>query len=170
MSVFKPLMYQKSILNINYSKLKKKGIEMLIFDLDNTVLMVGEDLPEKEVVDLFQKLNKDFKVVIASNNIQRKVKRIADYLQCDYLYSMMKPTKKIKKYLDKRYKLNGDKVAIIGDQVVTDIFVGNRLGLHTILVDPLSDTDYKITFFNRFLEKRIMKRMKFKKGEYYEEE
>ena len=163
-------MYQKSILDIDYEKLKKKGIRLLIFDLDNTILKMGDDLPEECIIDLFKNLNKEFKIVIASNNIQRKVKKIAEYLNCDYLYSMMKPTIKIKKFLDKRYNLDSSKVAIIGDQIVTDIFVGNRLKLYTILVDPLSEKDFKITFFNRWLEKKIMKRINLKKGEYYEKE
>ncbi len=169
MSIFKPLVYKKSIFDIDYDKLKSKQIKMLIFDLDNTILKVGDELPNNETLLLFKKLSKDFKIVIASNNIQKKVKKIAEYLNCDYLYSMMKPTKKIKKFLDKRYHLESSKVAIIGDQIVTDIFVGNRLGLYTILIDPLGNIDYKITFFNRWLEKGIMKKIKIKKGEYYGE-
>ena len=47
--------------------------------------------------------------------------------------------------------------------------MGNRLNMHTILVDPLGKKDLKITFFNRWLEERIMKRIKVKRGEYYEE-
>ena len=60
-------------------------------------------------------------------------------------------------------------VAIIGDQVVTDIFMGNRLHMHTILVDPLGNKDLKVTYFNRWLENKIMKRIKVKRGDYYEE-
>ena len=170
MSVFKPFVYQKNIFSIDYDKLKEKGFSLLIFDLDNTIVEIGEELPNEKVCNLFNRLHKDFKLVIASNNIQRKVKKIAEYLNCDYLYSMMKPTKRIKKFLDKRYNIDNNKVAIIGDQIVTDIFVGNRLGIYTILVDPLSNVDFKITSLNRFLEKKIMKRIGLKKGEYYEKE
>ena len=35
-------------------------------------------------IQLFKELSKDFKLVIASNNIQKKVSKIADYLNCDY--------------------------------------------------------------------------------------
>ena len=60
-------------------------------------------------------------------------------------------------------------VAIIGDQIMTDINMGNRLGMKTILVDPLGEKDLKITFFNRLMEKIVLKRIKVKRGEYYEE-
>ena len=169
MSIFKPLMYQRSIFTINYDKLKKREMVLLIFDLDNAILKVGDVLPDRETIDLFEKLNRDFKIVIGSNNFQKKVSKIAGYLNCDYFSGMMKPTKRIKKFIDKKYNIDYSKVAIIGDQVMTDIFVGNRIGLFTILVDPLSSKDYKITFFNRLIEKKIMKRIKINKGEYYEE-
>ena len=167
-SMFKPLMYQKNIFNINYDYLISKGIKLLIFDLDNTILKVGDDMPSSKTVDLFKKLNNKFKIVIASNNVKKKVKKTADYLNCDYLYSMMKPTIKIKKFLDKRYHMKNNEVAIIGDQIVTDIFVGNRLKIFTILVDPLGEKEFKITFFNRLIEKRILKKIKIKRGSYYE--
>lgn len=168
MSLFKPLMYQKNVFSIDYEKLKSNGIIMLIFDLDNTLLKVGSEVPDSEIVNLFKKLKKDFRIVIASNNIQKKVSKIAEILGCDYLYSLMKPTKRIKKFLDRKYNIDYAKVAIIGDQVMTDIFVGNRIGLFTILVDPLGKKDYKITFLNRYIEKKIMNKIKIKKGEYYE--
>ncbi len=168
-SIFRPMMYQKNIYTIDYNKLKQKKIEMLIFDLDNTLLKVGNELPDNETIELFKRLKKDFKIVIASNNIQKKVGKIAEILGCDYLYSLMKPTKRIKKFIDKKYNIDYAKIAIIGDQVMTDIFVGNRIGLFTVLVDPLGQKDYKITFLNRYIEKRIMNKIKIKKGEYYEE-
>ena len=38
MNLFYPSIYNKNILNINYEKLKEKGIKLLIFDLDNTII------------------------------------------------------------------------------------------------------------------------------------
>lgn len=36
-----PDMYKKNIFDINYDKLKKKGIKCLIFDLDNTLALIA---------------------------------------------------------------------------------------------------------------------------------
>ena len=60
-------------------------------------------------------------------------------------------------------------VAIVGDQIVTDIFMGNRLLMCTILIDPMANKDLRITYFNRWLERRILKIIRLKRGEYYEE-
>ena len=168
MGKFKPRMYFKSIFDINYKLLKNKNIKVLIFDLDNTVALVNEKLPSKKVIDLFSKLRNDFKVFIASNNYKERVRKIGNALGVHAFYSVKKPSKKIKKLLLKEYDVNMSDVAIIGDQIVTDMFMGNRLGMYTILVDPMGE-DLKITFFNRLVEKIIIKRIKVKRGNYYEE-
>jgi predicted HAD superfamily phosphohydrolase YqeG len=65
-----------------------------------------------------------------------------------------------------------NEVAIIGDQIVTDVFMGNRLHMYTVLVDPLGEKDLKVTFFNRLLENRIISHLSKKgileRGKYYE--
>ena len=40
-------------------------------------------------------------------------------------------------------------MAIIGDQLVTDIYAGTRYGIITVLVDPLGEKDLWVTKFNR---------------------
>ena len=59
--------------------------------------------------------------------------------------------------------LQPDEVVVIGDQLLTDVLGGNRVGLHTILVVPVAQTDGLVTRFNRKIERRIMRNMK-KKG------
>ena len=40
MDIFIPDIYQKSIYDINYNKLKKAGIKCILFDLDNNILNI----------------------------------------------------------------------------------------------------------------------------------
>ena len=168
MSKFKPNMYYKSVFDIKYNLLKDKGIEVLIFDLDNTILLVDEKEPNNKVIELITKLSKDFKIFIASNNYKDRVRRVGNKLGVHAFYLIRKPSKKIKKLLLKKCKVKMNEVAIIGDQIMTDIYMGNRLGMKTVLVDPMGEKDLKITFFNRVMEKIILKRIKVKRGNYYE--
>lgn len=168
MAVFKPKRYYKNIFDINYDNLKNNGIKVLIYDLDNTITKVDEELPNTEVLELFEKLNKDFKIFIASNNEEDRVKKIGKYLGVHAFYKVSKPSKKIKKLLLSKYQVQMKEVAIIGDQIVTDIFMGNRLHMETILIDPIADKDLRITCFNRWLERRILKIIRLKRGDYYE--
>ncbi len=170
MSKFTPKMYYQDIFHINYALLKEKKIKVLIFDLDNTIIKIGDDLPSQEVVDLFSSLSKDFTLLIASNNIKPRVRRIGNYLGIHSFYSTLKPTKRLKRLLIKELDNGFNEMAIIGDQIVTDIYLGNKLNIYSILVDPMGDKDMFVTYFNRWLEKRIMKRIKLKRGGYYEED
>ena len=72
-----PKMYQKSIFDISYDKLKEKGIKCLVFDLDNTLGLIDQELPNSDVVELFNKLKKDFDLYILSNN--SKTERVDKY-------------------------------------------------------------------------------------------
>ena len=51
--------------------------------------------------------------------------------------------------------LESHETAILGDQLFSDILGGNRTGLFTILVNPISKKDFFITRFFRQLEKIV---------------
>ncbi len=52
-------------------------------------------------------------------------------------------------------------LVVVGDQMLTDVLGGNRLGLYTVLVRPISPTDEGFfTKVNRTLEKAALKMMK----------
>ena len=53
MEVFRPDIYQKSIYDIDYIKLKNMGIRCLLFDLDNTLAPIDKDVPDKKLLDFF---------------------------------------------------------------------------------------------------------------------
>ena len=168
MGIMRPKLYYKSVFEINYSLLKEKNIKVLIFDLDNTIVLTSEDEPSDKIKDLFSKLNNEFKVFIASNNHKERVRSIGKALGVHAFYLVKKPSKKIKKLLLQKCTVAMNEVVIIGDQVVTDIFMGNRLGAYTVLVDPMGK-DLKRTFLNRTMERIILKIIRLKRGNYYEQ-
>lgn len=169
---FYPNMYQKDIFNINYSKLKKIGIKCLIFDLDNTIALIDQQVITKDTKKLLLSLKKNFKIIIISNNITSRVEKYANYLGCDFVANAMKPLSRSYIKIRKKYNLKKEEMCMIGDQLVTDIYGGNRYNIFTILVDPLGSKDLKITSLNRLIERIIIKRYEdkqiMKKGVYYE--
>jgi len=170
MKIFKPKKYYKSIFDINYNKLKDDNIKYLIFDLDNTLGLIDEGVINDKTKNFLNKLQKDFKIIIASNNNKDRVLKFVNGIDIDVFAFSLKPSGKIFRYLKKKYTKNMNEVAIIGDQLLTDILVGNRFGMLSIMIDPLGEKDLKITSFNRFLERKIFKRINFKRGNYYEKE
>ena len=169
---FYPNMYQKRIQDINYKKLKKLGIKCLVFDLDNTIALIDQHIITDEVKKLLVSLKKDFQIVIISNNVTSRVKTYAEYLECDFVANALKPLSREYQKIRKKYGFQKQEMCMIGDQLVTDIYGGNRYGMFTILVDPLGNKDLKITSLNRLIEGKILKRYAknsiMKKGEYYE--
>ncbi len=168
-----PKMYKKSVLDVNYEKLKEKNIKYLLFDLDNTILEIGKDIPKKEICTLIKNLKKDFNIYIISNNSSKKrLDKVSQCLQIPYIHFAMKPFSFGFKRIIKKHNLNKSDVCLIGDQIMTDILGGNRFGIYTVLVEPIGEKDLKVTSLNRFLEKRKLKKLEemklFKKGEFYE--
>lgn len=172
MQNFIPDIYQKSIYDIDYQKLKKKGIKCLLFDLDNTLVPVNTDVPTKKVKELFAILEKDFKVIILSNSGKKRLIPFKEGLNVDTSASSRKPFKK--KYLKimNIYNFKYHEIAAIGDQLLTDIFGANRIGITSILINPIGEYEKFCTKINRFFEGFIYRRLKrkglFQKGEYYE--
>ena len=169
MKIFMPKIYQKDIYQINYAKLKDLGYKILIFDLDNTLGSPKEIVCSKKNKEFLNKLQKDFQVIVASNSRKNRVLNFIDDIDCDFISLSLKPTLRSIRKIKKKYQIPYSKMVIIGDQVMTDIFMGNRVGLLTILVDPLKE-DLKITALNRKIENMINKKNKIVRGSYYEKE
>ena len=167
MSKFVPKVYQKDIFSIDYKKIKKMGYKLIIFDLDNTIGKVKDGKCDKKTVDFLNNLNKEIPIVIASNSLKKRVKEFCKDLECETYSFSLKPTLKNIRKIKNKYNLEYDKMVIIGDQLLTDILVGNRKGLLTILVDQIDSYDLRKTRINRKIEKIIKKKYNMKKGEYY---
>jgi len=171
--IFIPDMYQKSIYTINYEKLFEDGIRCLLFDLDNTCVPYEEKKPSKKLKDLFDRLKENgFKVIIFSNATKKRLEPFKNTLIVDCSYSSKKPSKRKFLKVLKMFEYDLSETAIIGDQLFTDIYGGNRVGIKTILVNPMSDKDMPVTKIFRKLEKRQYKIMKKRGiltlGKYYD--
>ena len=92
--MYKADMYQKDIFSINYDKLKKIGIKVLVYDLDNTIIEKKKNVIDDKVKKLFNKLKKDFKIIIISNTWnKKKIEYVSDELDVSYIMNARKPFK-----------------------------------------------------------------------------
>ena len=168
-----PDIYQKSIYYINYDKLYKKGIRCILFDLDNTITPSHIKKPTKRLKKLFDELrDKGFKVIIMSNAPKHRIEPFKTYLNVDACAFSLKPRKDKYVRIMEKFKYKHTEVAAVGDQLLTDIYGANKLDITSILVNPLTDHDFSVTFINRIIEKfiydRLDKKDLFMKGKYYE--
>lgn len=173
MEKYIPDMYQKSIYTVDYQKLMDRGVKCILFDLDNTLVPFHIKHGNEKIKELFNNLReKGLKVIIFSNSPKSRVNVFKEELAVDCMPNAKKPSKKGFEAIMNKYKYNITEVAIIGDQILTDIAGGNKVGITTVLVNPVSTKDPIWTRPNRFLEQRIMNKLRnhdlFSKGRYYD--
>jgi len=174
MDIFVPDIYQKSIYFINYEKLFDDGIKCLLFDLDNTCVPYKVKEANDKLMELFENLkDMGFKLIIFSNATKKRIAPFKKKLNVDCLARAHKPNKSSFMKILKLFNYNLSEVAIIGDQLYKDILGGNRAGIKTILVNPMSTDDMIITkLIFRKLEKIKYKKLANKnllvRGRYYE--
>lgn len=167
---FLPNQHVKSIFDISPKSLVEHGVKGVITDLDNTLVEWDRPNATPKLVEWFQELkNQGITITIVSNNIEQRVKDFADPLGIPFIYKARKPLGRAFRRALKDMKLSKDEVVVIGDQLLTDVFGGNKSGLHTILVVPVARTDGFFTRINRRVERSILGWMKRKGMIYWEE-
>ena len=161
---FIPTYFANSIYEIDFNKVLNKGYKYLFLDLDNTLASPDTFYPEKITFDLISLLKeKGFNITILSNNDEERVKKFVCDLDVNYMFDVKKPsTKKVLEYINKN-NFNKSEILVIGDQVMTDVVLSNRLNVDVILLEQLTKTDELITFVPRLFDKYFKKQFKKKK-------
>lgn len=156
---FFPEKYIGSIFELDIEELIKEGIKGIIFDIDNTLVPYDVAEPTAEIVEFFETIkSKGLQITLVSNNTEDRVIRFNEKLKVFAIHKAKKPSTQNLGKAMKLMDLANHQVAIVGDQVFTDVFGGNRAKIKTILVNPVSEKDEWITKVKRGLEKKILRR------------
>ncbi len=135
------------IYEISQSELQKKGIHSLLLDVDGTLINRKSNMIPKAVKNWIKDSKKFFSLYLISNNPSKKrIAKIAKELNLKYKYNASKPSKKVTLSVIKEIGNDPNNIAIIGDRIFTDIIVGNRCNIKTILVKRLKRDGMPIKF------------------------
>lgn len=161
-SKYFPDFYFKRVEDISIKFLLENNIKGIIFDMDNTLIDFSCKLSNdvKKFVHSLKRAN--ISVIIVSNAGKRRVSRMAKILNVGYIYNACKPGQKSFKKAHRYLKLPKEKIAIIGDQIFTDILGGKKYGIKTILIKPISVIEIPIGLLRRPFEIPII--IAFKKA------
>lgn len=157
--------YVKSVHDIDYDQLFLDGYKGIMFDVDNT--LVPYDLMEapQEIKTLFGRLqNLGFKISLVSNNNHERVYKFNERLN---VYAYPRANKPLTKNLGramKKMECECHQTVFVGDQLFTDVWAGNAMKFHTVLVKPIQDKEQLITKVKRGLESLILNRFLRKNG------
>jgi len=156
--ILRPKVYVNSVYNIDLKKLKKvKNIKGIIVDLDNTLIAWGQKEVSQKIIDWVNEAKKlGFKICIVSNTNSKRVAEFAKIFDVPYHSKYFKPFSIAFNNGLKILDTKKSETVVIGDQIFTDIWGGNRLKLLTILVTPIVKKNFIGTFLHRNLEKIII--------------
>lgn len=147
-----------SIYELPIHKLKDIGIKGIIFDIDNTLVPYDVPTPTKEIIAFFEQLKSEgIHVTLVSNNTEERVTRFNKDLKLVAIHKAQKPLKKNLRRIVQELGCKPQEVVLVGDQIFTDVYGGNRMGMKTFLVKPISDKDEWQVKIKRKLEKYIIK-------------
>lgn len=168
---FLPKLKVRSIYDIPLDELHAQGIRGMITDLDNTLVGAKVPLATEELVNWLQLVkDKGIDVVIVSNNNDSRVGAFAAPLQLPYIHAARKPAQHAFRKALNILQLQPSETIMVGDQMMTDVFGGNRMGLYTVLVAPIAPNEEGImTKVNRRLEKIAIAKLR-KRGLWKEED
>ena len=145
------------IYKISQYDLQKKGIHSLLLDVDGTLVNRKSNMIPKAVKNWIIESKKLFSLYLISNNPSKKrIAKVAKELNLRYKYNASKPRKKDTLSAIKEIGCEPKNIAIIGDRIFTDIIVGNRCDIKTILVKRLKRDGFPLKFnFTLAVEKLI---------------
>jgi len=155
--LFCPELHYDRTSSVELEPLWERGICGLILDLDNTLVpWRGSDLTE-EMLDWARRARSmGFQLCIASNTRRYgRLRKIAEALDATYVTGVSKPRRGGFRAAARKMDLDLDQVAVIGDQMMTDILAAKRLGIMAILVDRIQGHEFLFTKINRGLERLI---------------
>lgn len=134
-----PKIWVSSVADITPDYLRAHGIRGLILDLDETLVTAISHTAADRVKEWIRAMRADFQLYIVSNNTSgERVNRVAEDLELPCLHQAFKPRRRGFRRALAEMQLAPAEVAIVGDQLFTDVLGGNRLGAHPILVTPIS--------------------------------
>lgn len=164
MSVFYPTITLRRVTEITPELLGRLGVRALILDADNTLTTHNNPLPDKDVLAWLGIMKqRGVRLMIASNNSDGRIRPFAETLGLDYEARACKPLTFGLSAAAKRMGCTRREVAVVGDQIFTDIMGGNLYGCPTILVEPMRSESGPFFRLKRRVEVGILQRYRRQK-------
>lgn len=128
-----------SVLSLTLEMLKQNNIKGLVLDVDDTLVHFRSAEVSEEVQQWIQSLKPFVRIWLVSNNMSRhRIQRIATILDVPFIVGARKPSRRKLRQALKAMQLPVAQVAMVGDRLFTDVLAGNRLGMFTVLVEPMT--------------------------------
>ncbi|MGH2453849.1 MAG: YqeG family HAD IIIA-type phosphatase [Candidatus Rokuibacteriota bacterium] len=159
LELFRPRRVAARLADLDPVALSAEGIRGLVVDVDNTLVPYGSAAPTEEARRwVAAARDAGLRLVLVTNNRTRRTRAVADGLGLPVASGLMKPSTSGLRRALAMMRTAPEETALVGDQLLTDILAGNRLGLFTILVQPMGRHEFPTTrLINRTIERVLVR-------------
>jgi uncharacterized protein len=152
-----PDRFVSRLAGVSLGDLHDQGFRGLIIDLDNTLMGFRQTELEVDHLEWVQQAHeRGFRLVMVSNNFTERVTGIARQLNIACVPNALKPLPFGMLRALRMLELPRRQVAVVGDQLFTDVLSGKLCGLYTILTEPIEAKDFPVTKLFRFFERLML--------------
>lgn len=155
--MFGPDRFVSRLATLALEDLHAQGFRGLIVDLDNTLMGFRQTELEADHLDWVARAHdRGFRMVMVSNNFTERVTGIARQLNVPCIPNALKPLPFGVMRAIRMLEMPRRQIAVVGDQLFTDVLSGKLCGLYTILTEPIERKDFPVTKIFRFLERLML--------------
>jgi len=161
---FRPKEVVYSIGSIDVARLQSSGFDTVLLDMDNTLHpWKDSQVPQWAAEWVKQAKAVGMKVCIVSNTHKpSRLRKIAEVLGVEAVAGALKPRSRGFDLAMCRLESSPERTVVIGDQLLTDVWGGNRAGMYTILARPLHPREFVGTKLSRLVEMFLLRRLGLK--------
>ncbi len=164
---FYPKVILDKVQDISIEKLDKNNIKGLILDIDNTLVPEHMKEADENAVKWIERIKgAGFKLCIVSNASKKRVIKFNERLQLYAIHRASKPGTKAFEKAGRLMDFKNENIAVVGDQIFTDIYGGNRVNMFTILVTPIHKRESFFVMMKRLPEKLVLRSYYKRKNKY----
>ena len=156
--MLKPNFKFNRVTDLTLEFLNSQNVNALFLDVDNTLSTHhGEELVSglTEWIKVMESGN--IKLMVLSNGKKKRVKKFCEKINLPFVAPSLKPLPFGFLKAIKKVKENKKNVALVGDQIFTDVLGGNFVGVKTILLTPILPENGISFKIRRKLESKLLK-------------
>jgi HAD superfamily phosphatase (TIGR01668 family) len=139
--------------------LRERGIDVLIMDIDNTLAPYEQARPDERIKAWIGEMQAaGIGLAFVSNNDWERVELFNDEIGIPAFAKSGKPFGKTLRRVMTLYGTDAAHTAMLGDQLLTDVFAGKHIGAIALLVPPIKDKTTAFWRIKRALERPVIRK------------
>lgn len=146
------------VTDIKPTRLVQEGFRAVLLDVDNT-LVPWQKVEVPMTIKQWVASMKDagLRLCLVSNTRRRyRLEQLAKELGISFIPKAFKPRRYALRQALEQLEASPQQTVMIGDQLFTDVWGGNRMGMRTILVLPLARREFIGTKVSRIVERILL--------------